>query len=262
MKLSIIIPIYNSEKIIPTLINSINENLKDFLNTYEIILVNDFSKDKSWDTIVELSNNYNFIKGINLEQNYGQHYAIFIGLKFAKGEKIVCMDDDMQHDPFYIKKIIKKLNEGNEICYVRYLGRKHNAVKIFISWLNNLVSSYLMSKSAKVYTSSYKGFINDIKNKIIKNSSDFVFLDYWIFQYGKKIDVIDVYHKKRYQGDSNYKLRQLITLWSNMIFLIDVKKKNIKTLVVIFFKFVFKTFFKNYINYKENRKIQIRSKTF
>jgi len=262
MKLSIVIPVYNSEKILPTLSQSIFKNISNEIKKFEIIFVNDFSQDNSWKVIYNLSKKKKYIKGIDLKKNYGQHYAIFMGLKFAKGEKIVCMDDDMQHDTSYIKKIFQKIREGNEVCYVRYLGRKHNIFKIFISWLNNIVSSYLMSKSSKIYTSSFKGFNKNIKNKIIKNSSDFIFLDYWIFKYGKKIEAIDVYHKKRFKGDSNYKLRQLITLWSNMIFLIDVKKKNLRTFMIIFLKFLFKLFFKNYINYEKSRKILIRSKTF
>ncbi len=262
MKLSIIIPVYNSEKILPILSQSIFKNISNEMKKFEIIFVNDFSHDNSWKIISKLAKKKKYIKGIDLKKNYGQHYAIFVGLKYAKGEKIICMDDDMQHDPSYLKSIFKKLKEGNEVCYVRYLARKHNMLKVFISWLNNIISSYLMSKSSTIYTSSFKGFNKIIRNRIIKNSSDFVFLDYWIISYGKKIKIIDVNHKKRLEGDTNYKFRQLITLWSNMIFLIDSRKRNFKTFIVIILKTFFQLFLKNYINYKKSRKILIRSKTF
>ena len=187
MKLSVVIPVYNSEKILNTLISSIKRNIKIRKNLFEIILINDFSSDNSWKIITNLKRNNNFIKAINLRKNYGQHYAIFLGLKFAKGRFIVCMDDDMQHDPRYINKIVKTLENRNEVCYVKYLKQEHKITKIFISKLNNIVSSYLMSKSIKIYTSSFKGFTKNIKNKIIQNKSHFVFLDYWIFKYSKKI---------------------------------------------------------------------------
>ena len=187
MRLSVVIPVYNSEKILNTLINSIKKKIKIRKNLFEIILVNDFSSDNSWKKISNLKRNNNFIKAINLRKNYGQHYAIFIGLKFAKGKYIVCMDDDMQHDPRYINKIVKTLENRNDVCYVKYLKQEHKITKIFISKLNNIVSSYLMNKSIKIYTSSFKGFTKNIKNKIIQNKSDFVFLDYWIFKYSKKI---------------------------------------------------------------------------
>ena len=261
MKLSIVIPVYNSEKILPTLLNSILKKIPKKIKKYEIILVNDCSFDQSWKIIKKFSSKKN-IKGINLKYNYGQHYAIFTGLKYAKGNQIICMDDDMQHDPNYINDIYLQLTNGNDVCYVRYLGRKHNLIKIFISWLNNIVSSYLMSKSSKIYTSSYKGFNKIIKKKIIKNSPKFIFLDFWVIKYGKKIKIIDIFHKKRLAGDTNYKLRQLITLWSNMIFLIDTKKKNVKSLIIFILKSFFKTFLKDYINYKNKKAIIVDSKTF
>ena len=262
MKLSIIIPVYNSEKILPTLLNSIYKKISKKIKKFEIILVNDCSHDQSWKIIKKFSLKEKYIKGINLKYNYGQHYAIFTGLKYAKGDQIICMDDDMQHDPNYINDIYLQLTNEHDVCYVRYLGRKHNLIKIFISWLNNIVSSYLMSKSPKIYTSSFKGFNKIIKKKIIKNPPKFVFLDFWVIKYGKKINIINVFHKKRLLGDTNYKLRELITLWSNMIFLIDTKKKNLKSLIIIILKLFFKTFLKEYIDYKDKRAIIIDSKTF
>ena len=123
MKLSIIIPVYNSEKIISLLIKLIHKNLKNKINPFEIILINDFSKDRSWEKINQLAKKYNFVKGINLNQNYGQHSAIFVGLKYSKGKNIICLDDDMQHDPFYLNDIpynhsLEIINKKMSIPYI------------------------------------------------------------------------------------------------------------------------------------------------
>ena len=100
VKLSIIIPVYNSSKILNRLVNEINSNLcEKFKNDYEIILVNDFSIDNSWEVIKQISEKFHFIKGIDLSYNVGQHGAIFIGLKNSKGNRIIIMDDDLQHPP-------------------------------------------------------------------------------------------------------------------------------------------------------------------
>ncbi len=261
MKLSIIIPVYNSEKILPTLIKKILRCVKPKVKKFEIILINDFSKDLSWRIIKRLSKKYKIIKGINLKKNYGQHYAIFAGLRYSKGENIICMDDDMQHDPIFINNILKEL-KNNDTCYVKYLGRKHSLVKIFISWLNNIVSSFLMAKSTNIYTSSYKGFKKYIKNIIIKNSSRFIFLDYPIIKFSKKISIISVRHKKRLKGETNYKLRQLVTLWSNMIFALNIKRITFRSIFVIILRFLFTRFLRNYINLNKSKKILIKSKTF
>ena len=116
MKLSIIIPVYNSSKILNKLVEEINKHLaQELKNNYEIIFINDFSQDTSWTTILELSNRYQEIKGINLEKNIGQHGSIFVGLKFSTGEKIVIMDDDLQHPPSSILSIYHKLN-SYDVC--------------------------------------------------------------------------------------------------------------------------------------------------
>ena len=123
MDLSIIIPVYNSSDIIKKLINQISLNLKKRLK-YEILLINDSSKDTSWDVISTLSKRYRCIKGINLKKNYGQHSAILIGLKYAKGKKIITMDDDLQHPPSSIIQILHTLKKY-DLCYTLYLKRKH-----------------------------------------------------------------------------------------------------------------------------------------
>ena len=262
MKLSIIIPVFNSEKILPILVETIVENLKNKIFPYEIILVNDFSKDGSWKKIVDFTKRYNFIKGIDLKQNYGQHSAIFTGLKYSNGLNIICLDDDMQHDPIYLSEIYNKLQQGYDVCYVRYINRQHSKIKIFFSWLNKIVSSYLMEKSSKIYTSSYKGFNIDIKKKIINNSSKFIFLDYLIFKNSKNLITINVEHKKRIEGKTNYNMRELLTLWSKMFFTIELKKISLRSIIIIFFRILFKTLFRNYVKFKDNKEIIINKKTF
>ena len=194
MRLSIIIPVYNSEKILETLLEAIKISVSEKISPFEVILVNDCSLDQSWKKIKELKIKYNFLKGINLKHNYGQHSAIFCGLKHSNGEYIVCMDDDMQHDPIYIPEMINKLKEF-EVCYVKFRKREHGFIKVLISKLNNIVSSFLMNKSSNIYTSSYKCFKKDIAKKIITNEDNFVFLDYWIFKYANKINYINIAHK-------------------------------------------------------------------
>ena len=257
MKLSIIIPVYNSSKILMTLLDSIHTHVVSLVGeSIEVILINDKSLDDSWSEIKRMKTKYNYIKGINLKKNYGQHSAIFCGLKNCTGEKIICMDDDMQHDPKHIPKMIDQLN-NYEVCYVRYIKREHNYLKILISQMNNLVSSFLMSKSIKIYTSSYKCFNKSISKKITTNDDTFVFLDYWIFKYSKKITSIDVSHNKRLFGKTNYGFKELLTLWSKMIFLIEVERKNLKYFIILVIRFFFKTFLRNYISYKRKNSIEI-----
>ena len=147
MKLSIIIPVYNSSKILEKLITEINSNLSGRLKQdYEIILVNDFSKDNSWDIIKKISKEFNFIKGIDLNYNLGQHGATFVGLKYSIGNKIIIMDDDLQHPPQSLISIYEQL-DLYDACYTVYLKRKHVYWKIIVKhYIGKLVTPILKEK--------------------------------------------------------------------------------------------------------------------
>ncbi len=103
MKLSIIVPVYNSADILEDLCQRINKVLVEikYDKITELILVNDSSSDKSWDKIFELSSKYSYIIGINLSENFGQHNALMAGFNNSKGEHIITLDDDLQHPPEY-----------------------------------------------------------------------------------------------------------------------------------------------------------------
>ena len=243
MELSIIIPVYNSSQILPELIVQIKLYLKNKINTYDIFFINDFSKDDSWNVIVKLSKEYSNIKGINLKKNYGQHNAIMAGLNSCNGKTIILMDDDLQHDPKYIYKIYLQLKSNYEVCYVNYINRKHKFWKKTVSWLNNLISSFLMNKEFKIYTSSYKGLKREVVNKMIMYKEKDCFLDWLIFSCTKNITIIDIEHQERFQGSTNYSLRKLFHLWSSMIMIVPLKTRIITFIPLFILKILVKVYY-------------------
>ena len=217
IRLSIIIPVYNSSKILEKLINEINSNLYEtFKDNYEIILINDFSNDNSWETIKKISEKFNFIKGINLSYNVGQHGAIFVGLKNSIGDRIIIMDDDLQHPPQSLMSIYEKLDLF-DACYTLYIKRKHVNWKIFVSILNNFFSSFIFNKPFKIYTSSMKGIRGNVRDKFLVHNPKIPFIDSLILKEAKNITNIKVYHQERFEGKSNYDVRKLFILWFDMI---------------------------------------------
>ena len=217
MKLSIIIPVYNSSKILEKLITEINSNLSEkFENDYEIILVNDSSKDNSWVIIKKISKVFNFVKGINLNDNIGQHGAIFVGLKYSIGKRIIIMDDDLQHPPQSLISIYQQL-DLYDACYTLYLKRKHVYWKIFVSSVNNFFSSFIFNKPFKIYTSSMKGIRSDVKDRFMDHNPKVPFIDSLILKEAKKITNINVNHQERFDGKSNYDVKKLFVLWFDMI---------------------------------------------
>ena len=217
MKLSIIIPVYNSYKILEKLSYEINYYLESILkNDFELIFINDCSTDQSWIVIKKLATKYNFVKGINLEYNVGQHGAIFIGLTKCNGDKIIIMDDDLQHPPSYLLSIYKKL-EHCDACYTVYKKRKHVLWKILISYTNNIFSSLIFNKSFNIYLSSLKGINKNVKDNSINFVPDIPFIDSLILKNAEKILNIDIVHQNRLEGTSNYNLKKLFILWFDMI---------------------------------------------
>ena len=217
MKLSIIVPVYNSSRILINLTNQIKKNLESkLLDNFEIIFINDCSVDESWFVIKNLSKKYSFIKGINLEFNVGQHGAIYLGLLYCIGEKIIIMDDDLQHPPSSLISIYNKL-DNFDACYTIYKKRKHVLWKIIISITNNIFSSFIFDKPFNIYLSSLKGINIHVKNKSTKTIPKIPFIDSLILKNSKKISNINIIHQERFLGDSNYDLKKLFKLWFDMI---------------------------------------------
>ena len=173
------------------------------------------------------------------------------------------MDDDMQHDPIYIKKIYEQLKQNKDVCYVNYLNRQHALWKRVVSWLNNVISSFLMDKPLKIYTSSYKGIKKNIKEEIIKDKRNEVFLDLSIFEITKNVTIVDIEHKKRLSGKTNYNLKKLLILWSAMIINLKLNYKKISFIPLLILKLFIGKFLYILIKNKNiTEQYKISEKTF
>ncbi len=117
MNLSIVVPVYKGETLIEPLVSQINQIVPAFADDYEIILVNDGSPDDSWTVIQRLSEQYPCVRGIRMMRNYGQHNATLCGVRAACYELTVTMDQDLQHPPQEIPRLLGKLAEGYDVVY-------------------------------------------------------------------------------------------------------------------------------------------------
>ncbi len=139
---SIVIPVYNSAEVIPELVARLGNVLPALSKAYEAILVNDGSRDESWQTICRLSERYEWVRGINLMRNFGQHNATLCGIRAAKFEIIVTMDDDLQHPPEEIYKLLEELDRGFDVIYGLPEKMPHSWWRNFSSWLTRQVLAY------------------------------------------------------------------------------------------------------------------------
>jgi undecaprenyl-phosphate 4-deoxy-4-formamido-L-arabinose transferase len=117
MNLSIVVPVYKGESLIEPLVAELSRTIPTFTEKYEIILVNDGSPDNSWQLIQRLTSEYPWVRGICMMRNYGQHNATLCGVREARYEIVVTMDQDLQHPPQEIPRLLAKLEEGYDVVY-------------------------------------------------------------------------------------------------------------------------------------------------
>ena len=121
-EISVVIPVYNSQECVQEISRQIADALKDF--DYEQIMVNDCSKDSSWEEIIKVCQSNKNVIGISLRKNAGQDSAILAGLNYAKGNFVVIMDDDLQHSPYDILKLYDEAKKGFDVCYANFEHEK------------------------------------------------------------------------------------------------------------------------------------------
>ena len=137
--ISICVPVYRSRNTLVPLVEEIARVMPSICDCFEVLLVEDGCPDNSWEIIEQLSARYPWVRGIRMLRNYGQHNALLCAIRAARCETIVTMDDDLQHPPGEIPKLIAKLNEGHDVVYGTPQEMSH-------SWWRNVTSR--LTKSA------------------------------------------------------------------------------------------------------------------
>lgn len=214
--ISIVIPVYNSSECVHEISRQIADALKDY--SYEQIMVNDCSKDSSWEEIKkECSINKNVI-GINLRKNGGQDSAILTGLNYTSGKWVVIMDDDLQHSPYDIPKLYQEAQKGFDIVYANFESKKQKLWKNIGSWFNGKISEIAIKKPKDIYLSPFKIINKGVIDEVIKFDNLFPYIDGLLFQVTNNITQINIEHHKREIGKSNYNLIKSIKVFLRMLF--------------------------------------------
>jgi len=214
INISIVIPVYNSENNLSELFTQIQKNLSHI--KFEVILVNDQSKDNSWEIIKQLSLKNNNIIGINLRKNSGQDNAIFAGIHYTQGEYVVIMDDDLQHSPSDIVNLYTKVQQGYDICYANFEKKKQVLWKNIGSWINGKMAEIIIDKPQGIYLSPFKIIKKDIIHEIKRTHYLYPYIDGIIFSITNNITQINAEHHKRFSGKSNYTLIESIRVFMKL----------------------------------------------
>ena len=215
--ISVVVPVYNSEFILPELVSRLHPVLDALADHYELVLVNDGSHDKSWDVITRLAEEYDWIHGIDLMRNYGQHNALLTGIREVQYEVVVTMDDDLQHPPEEIPQLVAKLDEGYDVVYGTPEQEQHGLRRDLASQVTKLALQTTMGVKIARNVSAFRAFRAQVRNAFLNYRGSFVSVDVLLSWGTNRFAAIPVRHDPRRVGKSNYTVGKLVTHALNMI---------------------------------------------
>ena len=214
---SIIVPVYNSEATLVELTSRIRSVLAPLMQRFEIILVNDSSQDGSWEVIRRLVEQDPNISGLNLMHNYGQHNALLVGIQKAQHELVVTIDDDLQHPPEEIPKLLSKLSEGYDVVYGRPATRSHSAWRNISSKVLKAVLKIVLGAEMGGQSSAFRAFPSILRRGFENFTDAQLSIDVLLSWSAARVTHILVNHQERRVGKSGYTFRKLMLLAFNML---------------------------------------------
>lgn len=210
--ISVVSPVYRGEKMLSQLVDRVTRAVGTITDSYEIILVNDASPDASWDAIVRACTSDSRVKGINLSRNFGQHYAITAGLRYAKGNWVVVMDCDLQDRPEEITRLYTKAQEGWDAVLAQRTIRHDSYFKRLSSRLFYRFFSYLTDTSQDASIANFGIYNHKVVESILSMGDAMRFFPSQVQWVGFRKTCIPVDHSDREEGRSSYNLHSLIKL--------------------------------------------------
>jgi glycosyltransferase involved in cell wall biosynthesis len=202
--ISVVIPVFNSQESLAELVARLYAVLPELAADFEIILVNDGSVDGSWERINQLAEDYPRLRGVNLMRNYGQHNATLCGVRAAYGQVIVTMDDDLQHPPEEIHKLLAKLAEGWDVVYGLPERLPHALWRNWFSLFTKRVLAYVMGIKTIREIGAFRAFNSRLRKAFANYQAADVILDVLLSWGTTRFTSVTVNEAPRFTGHSNY----------------------------------------------------------
>lgn len=238
-KIGFVIPCYKSEHTICSVIAEIEDTIAKKNYEYEIILINDYSPDNTFETLKRLASENPRITAINLSKNFGQHAAIMAGFSYLSDDTdvVCCLDDDGQTPANEMEKLLLKLEEGYDVVYAKYDTKEHSLFRNFGSKVNSLMAEYLIGKPKNLYISSYFMARRFVIDKMQEYEHSYPYLIGLVLRTTSNITNVNVVHRSRTIGESGYNFKKLLKLWLNGFTAFSIQPLRIATLLGFLFAF-------------------------
>jgi len=218
IKLSIIVPVFNEEKNIPLLYTEISDACADLNRSYEVIFIDDGSRDGSWTALKTIQAKDPRVRVIRLRKNFGQTAALSAGFDNARGEIIITLDADLQNDPKDFGILIAKIEEGFDLVNG---WRKDRKDKFISRRLPSITANWLISHITKVRLRDYGCTLKAFRREVIKNINLYGEMHRFIPAIAATIGVaiaeVPVNHRPRIHGKSKYGISRSIRVFLDLL---------------------------------------------
>lgn len=238
VRLSVVIPVYRSETTLFELHRRLLEVLSATEPSFEIVLVEDCGGDNSWKRIEELARKDPRVRGVQLSRNFGQHGALLCGIRAARGEFIVTIDDDLQNPPEEIPRLLSKLNDGYDVVYGSPQEETHGFLRNQASRITKLALKGAMGVDSASKVSAFRAFRTRLRDAFSSYRSPSVNIDVLLTWGTTKFASVNVRQDERTAGDSGYTLRKLVNHAINMMTGFSVLPLQIASILGLIFGIV------------------------
>ncbi len=209
---SVVVPVYNSEHTLETLYTRLkrvfDEELKE---PFELLLVDDSSRDHSWEIMERLHQSDSRVKIFQMSKNFGQHPALLCGFQYVSGDFVITMDDDLQHPPEELPKMIRVMNERDDVDVIlaRYENRKHNLIRRIGTRISVHMTTKMLGKDPNLEITSFRLMRRFIVDAIRDTTVHAPQIGNLLVAASNHIINVDVRHDARAYGKSGYSFREL-----------------------------------------------------
>lgn len=215
--LSVVVPVYRAAESLPELCHRLTTVLAEHPGGFEILFVEDCGGDNSWQVIQQLAAADPRVRGLRMSRNYGQHNALLAGIRAARGAISVTMDDDLQHPPEELPKLLAKLDEGYDVVYGPPEHEQHGFLRDLASRTTKLALQSAMGAETARKVSALRAFRTELRDAFASHRSPFVNIDVLLTWATTRFAAVSVRHEPRKYGESGYTVRKLISHAINMM---------------------------------------------
>ena len=214
MKLSVVIPVYNSSECLVELMRRFDKVLSGLDHDSELIFIDDCSPDESWQVLQKLVGEYSNVTAVQLMRNFGQAKATLCGLALTTGEYVITMDDDLQHPPEEVPKLIQYMEEhkGMDCAFGCFATKKHARYRNFASQIIRKVNGWSFRLPKDIHASTFRIMRNSVAKSVSANQTSCPSITALIYGTTQRVVSLPVQHNARYAGRSNYTLSKQFRL--------------------------------------------------